>query len=111
MNKARETLARYVAYAHDTSENGLTDESPLSVEVNGRYVDILFQTGGPHFDVQLTFDDAAAAEYWFENEPSGGVAHYADWGESAYEGMTRDEASAILAGITRSSEEMGETNE
>lgn len=108
MSKASETLARYVGYAQDTTEAGLSSDSPLSVEVNGKYVDVLFQTGGPHFEVQFEFEDSEAAEYWFENEPTGAVAHFADWGESDYCGVYADDAATILAGITRDPSDLTE---
>lgn len=108
MGKARETLDRYLGYAADETENGLSWESPLSVETNGKYVDVLFQTGGPHFDVQFEYDDAEAAEFWYENEPTGAVAHFADWGESDWCGVNADDAGRLVDAINRDPSTLGE---
>ena len=109
MGKASEHLAALVARCESTDpDEATTNESPLSLEVQGKYVDVLFTTGGPHFEVQLSYVDAGDAEYWFENEPNGGTATYLDWSESDVVRFGRYEAAAIAHAITRDPDELGE---
>jgi hypothetical protein len=106
MSKAREFLDRYIERAEDTGPEGLTSDDPLSVEINGKYVDILFCTGGPHFEVQVDMGDAESGEYWFENEPVGGVAHYANWGEADWCGFGSRDANLLILAILRDPDEL-----
>jgi hypothetical protein len=106
MSEAREYLRRYVEMAERTDEEGMTWESALSIERSGKYVEILFCTGGPHFDVLLEFPDDEAGEFFFESEPVGGIAHYGNWFESDYCGISAHDANSLLLGVLRDPDEL-----
>lgn len=61
-------------------DDALTSESPLSLEVSGKYVNVLFSTGGPHTEMTAEYEDADSAEYWYEVSPVGAWFTYMDWG-------------------------------
>lgn len=104
--KAREHLKHMVERAEDRTEEGLTWESALSIERSGKFVEILFMTGGPHFEVILEFEDDEAGEYWFENAPVGGIAKYLDWGTSDYCGIGSEDAWLLQCGVLRDPDDL-----
>jgi hypothetical protein len=107
--KAREYLDRYVERAENTwADEGLTGEDALHFERSGKFVEILFCTGGPHFDVLLEFADDEAGEYWFENEPVGGIAHYANWFVGDYCGIRPEEAWLLQSAMLREHDDLVE---
>ena len=108
-DKMREHLASLTERAASVDPDwALTNESPLSLEVSGKYVNVLFSTGGPHTELTVEYDDAEAAEYWFENEPQGAWFTYMDWGtrEDVYIG--RSDAYSIVQAILRDPDELGD---
>lgn len=109
MSKASEALANLLGRAENVfADEGMTGEDALSVEVNGKYVDVLFTTGGPHIEVQLEFWDSEAGEYWFENEPRGGRLTYMDWGEREDLAISAHDAFKLQAALMRDPEQMVE---
>ena len=106
-DKMRGHLTSLLERAGSTDPDwALTDESPLSVEVSGKYVNVLFSTGGPHTELTAEYDDAEAAEYWFENVPQGAWFTYMDWGTREDVYISRHDAGTILAAIMRDPEEL-----
>lgn len=91
-------------------DDALTNETPLSLEVSGKYVHVLFSWGGPSTELLAEYADAEDAEYWFENEPAGAWFTYKDWGtrEDVYIGVHG--ADAIMQAITRDADELGESS-
>lgn len=84
----------------------LTNEAPLSLEVSGKYVNVLFSTGGPHTELTAEYADADDAEYWFENEPQGAWFTFMDWGTREDKYIGRQDAFAIMQAITRDPESL-----
>lgn len=94
--------------ASSDPDEALTNESALSLEVSGKYVNVLFSTGGPHVELTAEYWDAGAAEYWFENEPAGAWFTYKDWGTREDVYIAPREAESIMQAITRDPETPGE---
>lgn len=84
----------------------LTNEAPLDLDVRERYVYVLFTTGGPHTEILVEYDDAEAAEYWFENEPRVAVLTHMDWGTRADVSMSAHDAGKIMQAIMRDPSEL-----
>lgn len=89
-------------------DTALTGESPLSLEVSGKYVNVLFSTGGPHLEMLTEYIDSEDAELWFEQEPRGAWVTFMDWGvrEDVYIGPAR--AGEIMRALARDPEELEE---
>lgn len=105
--KMTAALASLLEQAESTDPDwALTNEILHEVEVSGKYVNVLFSTGGPHTEFTAEYWDAEAAEYWFENEPAGGWFTRKDWGtrEDVYIGA--HDAAAIMQAITRDADEL-----
>ena len=106
-NKARQDADHLRKRAESTDlDSALTNESPLSLEVSGKYVNVLFSTGGPHTEILAEYSDAEEAEYWYENEPQGAWVTHMDWGtrEDVYVGPS--DAYAIMQAIMRDPDEL-----
>lgn len=88
-------------------DEALTNESPLSLEVSGKFVNVLFSTGGPHAELLAEYWDAEDAEYWFENEPMGGWFTRKDWGSREDVYLGAEDAYSIMRAIARNPEEVG----
>lgn len=109
-DKMRGHLESLIERAQSTDpDEALTSEAPLSLEVSGKYVNVLFSTGGPHTEFTAEYADAEEAEYWFENEPRGGWFTYMDWGTREDEYVAGHIAQAIMAGILRDPDELEAT--
>lgn len=107
MSEATAALASLLERAENIwAGEGMTSSDPLSVEVNGKYVDILFSTGGPHVEIQFVFDDAEAGEYWFENEVRYGRLTYMDWGTREEIFVTGEQAWLIQSGLMRDEDDL-----
>lgn len=110
MSKAHEALKRLLERAESRIvEEGMTHEDPLSIEVNGRYVNIVFTTGGPHIEVQLDFGYEGGGDYWFEEAPERGRLEHVEWfqePEVAYFGS--EDAWLIQSGILRDPDDLVE---
>jgi hypothetical protein len=112
MNDAQEALARLLQRAESTvAGEGMTYEDPLSIEVNGRYVDILFTTGGPHIEIQLDFGYECGGAYWFEQAPERGRLDYMDWGKHEVAYLGSEEAWLIQSAIFRDPDDLEEEDE
>lgn len=95
-------LSSLLERAESTEEGwALGNEAPLSLEVSGKYVNVLFSTGGPHTELTAEYSDAEEAEYWFENEPQGAWFTFMDWGVREDKYISRHDAYAIMQAITR----------
>ena len=108
----RDKMTAALAYLMERAEStdpdsALTNESPLSLEVSGKYVNVLFSTGGPHTEFTAEYWDAESAEYWFENEPAGGWFTRKDWGSREDMYISALDAGLIMQAITRDPDEMG----
>lgn len=101
--KAQTALKRLLERAESTDrDEAMTIEDPLDIEVNGKYVDVLFSTGGPHIEVQLEFERGSDGDYWFENAPERGRLKYVDWFEEpTYAHLNSEEAWLIQSAILR----------
>ena len=100
-------LASLVERAESTDPDwALTDESPLSLEVSGKYVNVLFSTGGPHTEILVEYEDAEAAEYWFENEPRVAIFTFMDWGTREDVTVSKWDAEKIMSAIVRDADEL-----
>lgn len=111
-DKMRGQLASLLERAESTDPDwALTNESPLSLEVSGKYVNVLFSTGGPHTEVTVEYDDDQAAEYWFENDPQGAWFTYMDWGAREDQYIARYQAASIMQAIMRDPDELGEADD
>lgn len=97
-----ESLLRRCASADP--EEAVTWEDPLSIELSGKYVNVLFTTGGPHFEVLIELDEEV--EGFFEGTAMGGFAIYKDWFEGEACLMSALEAQAILDAIMRDPEDL-----
>lgn len=112
LNKAEETARTLTERAESTDPDwALTNESPLSLEVSGKYVNVLFSTGGPHTKITVEYDDAEAAEYWFENDPQGAWVTFMDWGTREDKYIGRYEVAGIMQAITRDPSELDSDDE
>ena len=110
-DKMTAALASLLERAESTDPDwALTNETPLSLEVSGKYVNVLFSTGGPHTEITVEYDDAEAAEYWFENDPQGAWFTYMDWGMREDKYMGRRDADSIMQAILRHPDELGEAD-
>lgn len=104
--KARLHLASRVREAESVDpEIAMTYETPLEVTQSGRYVKIVFTTGGPHFEVLLELEDEF--EY-YETEASGGFATFLNWNESDVCLIGPYDARTILHAIWREPDDLGE---
>ena len=107
-DRMREHLSSLLERAESTDQDwALTNESPLSVERSGKYVNVLFSTGGPHTEITVEYDDDEAGEYWFENEPQGAWFTYMDWGTREDVYIPRYDAQKIMQAIMRDPSELG----
>lgn len=107
LTKVNETVKSLTERAESTDPDwALTNESPLAVEVSGKYVNVLFSTGGPHTEITVEYDDAEAAEYWFENDPQGAWVTFKDWGTREDVYVAPYVAGPIMAAITRDPESL-----
>lgn len=112
MRQVERDAAWLVERAQSTNpDTALTNESPLSLEVSGKYVNVLFTTGGPHLEITVEYADAEEAELWFEEEPRGAWVTFMDWGvrEDVYIGPSR--AGEIMRALVRDPEELEEGDE
>ena len=112
-NKDRETMRKALDSLLDQARStdpdwALTNESPLSVERSGKYVNVLFSTGGPHTELLAEYWDDESAEYWFENEPAGAWFTYKDWGTREDLYISPQDAGLIMTAIMRDPEEVGQ---
>lgn len=102
-------LASLIERAESTdSDWALTNESPLSLEVSGKFVCVLFSTGGPHTEILVEYEDAEAAEYWFENDPRVAIFTFLDWGTREDVTVSKWDAEKIMAAIMRDSDALAE---
>lgn len=107
-DKLTAALADLLARAESTDQDdALTNESPLSLEVSGKFVNVLFSTGGPHTELLAEYWSAEDAEYWFENEPAGAWFTRKDWGTREDVYISSHDAEKIMQAITRDPDEMG----
>lgn len=88
-------------------DDALTSESPLSLEVSGKFVHVLFSWGGPSTELLAEYGDAEEAECWFENEPAGAWFTRKDWGTREDQYIGPEDADAIMQAITRDPAELG----
>ena len=106
-DKMTAALASLLEQAESTDPDwALTNESPLSLEVSGKYVNVLFSTGGPHTELTAEYDDAEAAEYWFESDPQGAWFTRMDWGTREDQYIPRYQAATIMQAIMRDRDEL-----
>ena len=115
-NKDRETMRKALDSLLDQARStdpdwALTNESPLSVERSGKYVNVLFSTGGPHAELLAEYWDDESAEYWFENEPAGAWFTYKDWGTREDLYISPQDADLIMTAIMRDPEEVGQAGD
>ena len=109
--KMAAALASLLEQAESTDPDwALTNETPLSLEVSGKYVNVLFSTGGPHTEFTAEYWDAESAEYWFENEPAGGWFTRKDWGTREDVYVAAYTAELIMQAITRAPETLEEVD-
>ena len=107
--KMHEALARLIERAESTDpDEALTNESPLSVEQSGKYVNVLFSTGGPHTEITVEYTDEESAQLWFENEPVGAWFTRMDWGSREDVYFDRLDAYEIMQAITRDPDSLDE---
>lgn len=105
----RESLASLLEQAHSTDPDyALTGESALSLDVSGKYVDVLFSTGGPHTEITVEYADADEAGYWFEYEPVGGWFTRMDWGTRDDVWVGQEDATTIMRAVARTPDELDE---
>lgn len=108
-DKMLASLTSLLKQAESTDpDDALTTESPLSLEVSGKYVHVLFSWGGPSTEFLAEFEDEQDAEYWFENPPRGGWFTRMDWGTREDVWVGSDDAERIMFAITRNPDELGE---
>lgn len=111
-DKMRAALADLLERAKSTDpDDALTTETPLSLEVSGKYVNVLFSTGGPHTEFTAEYWDTESAEYWLENEPAGGWFTRKDWGSREDVYVAKYTAELIMQAITRDPDEMQEADD
>ena len=102
MDKARETVKSLLERAESTDPDwALHMETPLGVERSGKYVNVLFSTGGPHTELLAEYWDEESAEYWFENEPAGAWVTYKDWGTREDLYISATDAATIMRALGR----------
>lgn len=107
-DKMTPALAHLMGRATSTDpDDALTFETPLSLEVSGKYVNVLFSTGGPHTELLAEYWDTESAEYWYENEPAGAWFTRKDWGSREDVYISALDAGLIMQAITRDPDEMG----
>lgn len=106
--KVDETVKSLTERAESTDPDwALTNETPLAVDVSGKYVNVLFSTGGPHTEITVEYDDAEAAEYWFENDPQGAWVTFKDWGTREDVYVSAYTAAGIMSAIMRDADDLG----
>jgi hypothetical protein len=109
--KMAASLASLLERAESTDPDwALTNETPLSLEVSGKYVNVLFSTGGPHTELTAEYADAEDAEYWFENTPQGAWFTRMDWGTREDKYIGPHDAGSIMQAITRDTEGLEEVD-
>lgn len=91
-------------------DDALTFETPLSLEVSGKYVNVLFSTGGPHTELLAEYWDAESAEQWYDSEPAGAWFTRKDWGSREDVYVSALDAGLIMQAITRDPDEMQEVD-
>lgn len=108
VTNASASLASLLEQARSTdADYAMTNESPLSFERHGKYVEILFSTGGPHVEILVEYADADDAEYG-EGAPRGGWLTYMGWGTREDLRFSGDDAAAIMLAVQRSPEDLDE---
>lgn len=99
--------ARLVERARSADpDDALHSQTPLSLEVSGKYVEVLFTTGGPHLEITVEYADSEGAELWFEEEPRGAWVTYMDWGTREDYRIGGSEAGEIMRALMRDWEEL-----
>ncbi len=111
MNEDRDKMWQALEYllaraASTDPDDAITGETPLSVEQSGKYVNVLFSTGGPHTEFLAEYWSEEDAQYWFESVPAGGWFTRKDWGtrEDVYVGNL--DASRIMDALSRTPDEL-----
>lgn len=103
--QAQEHLKRLLERCASTDpDEAVTWDDPLSIELSGKYVNVLFTTGGPHFEVLIELDEEV--EGFFEGTAIGGFAVYRNWFEGEACLMSVPDAQAILDAIMRDPEDL-----
>lgn len=100
-------LASLVERATSTDpDSALTGESVLDLQVHGKYVYVLFSTGGPHTEILVEYADAEEAEFWIENEPRVAIFTFMDWGTREDVTVSNLDADAIMSAIGRNQDDL-----
>jgi hypothetical protein len=92
----------------DDPENAMCDENALDVEVSGKFVTVLFCTGGPHFELLFEYEDAPSAEGWYEYSPQWAIAIYRNWGVADTRAVSAADARTIVNALERTRDDLYE---